>query len=198
MICKWNVSCHIKQINVQKSNFVPECSLCYAKNKFNQELILEGILMADVEIRPTCALKFSVFVKTHFLNVNVLLDTKLILLVVELSFLLLLCVDDHTAPYRLLTEFIKVGNLQALRTFRVLRALKTISVIPGKDSPQTGNDRCRKSSFRVCHVLQRQSPPTFLCPISGLWCNQLICDSREVRFVRAERSLRTWRRLSPM
>uniref|UniRef100_A0A672MMF5 Ion transport domain-containing protein n=1 Tax=Sinocyclocheilus grahami TaxID=75366 RepID=A0A672MMF5_SINGR len=31
----------------------------------------------------------------------------------------------------LLTEFIKVGNLQALRTFRVLRALKTISVIPG-------------------------------------------------------------------
>lgn len=33
---------------------------------------------------------------------------------------------------RLLTEFIKVGNLQALRTFRVLRALKTISVIPGK------------------------------------------------------------------
>lgn len=33
---------------------------------------------------------------------------------------------------RFLTEFIKVGNLQALRTFRVLRALKTISVIPGK------------------------------------------------------------------
>nr|XP_020477566.1 sodium channel protein type 3 subunit alpha-like [Monopterus albus] len=32
---------------------------------------------------------------------------------------------------RLLTEFVKVGNLQALRTFRVLRALKTISVIPG-------------------------------------------------------------------
>ncbi|KAG7276402.1 hypothetical protein CRUP_021913 [Coryphaenoides rupestris] len=31
----------------------------------------------------------------------------------------------------MLTEFIKVGNLQALRTFRVLRALKTISVIPG-------------------------------------------------------------------
>ena len=37
---------------------------------------------------------------------------------------------------RLLTEFVKVGNLQALRTFRVLRALKTISVIPGKrESP---------------------------------------------------------------
>ncbi|XP_050975168.1 sodium channel, voltage-gated, type I-like, alpha isoform X2 [Labeo rohita] len=29
------------------------------------------------------------------------------------------------------TEFIKIGNVSALRTFRVLRALKTISVIPG-------------------------------------------------------------------
>uniref|UniRef100_A0AAV2L2X1 Uncharacterized protein n=1 Tax=Knipowitschia caucasica TaxID=637954 RepID=A0AAV2L2X1_KNICA len=37
---------------------------------------------------------------------------------------------DWTPSLRLLTEFIKVGNLQALRTFRVLRALKTISVIP--------------------------------------------------------------------
>uniref|UniRef100_A0A3B4B532 Ion transport domain-containing protein n=1 Tax=Periophthalmus magnuspinnatus TaxID=409849 RepID=A0A3B4B532_9GOBI len=30
------------------------------------------------------------------------------------------------------TEFIDLGNVSALRTFRVLRALKTISVIPGK------------------------------------------------------------------
>ncbi|KAG9271502.1 sodium channel protein type 2 subunit alpha-like [Astyanax mexicanus] len=29
------------------------------------------------------------------------------------------------------TEFVKMGNVSALRTFRVLRALKTISVIPG-------------------------------------------------------------------
>uniref|UniRef100_A0A8C8CWJ1 Sodium channel protein n=1 Tax=Oncorhynchus tshawytscha TaxID=74940 RepID=A0A8C8CWJ1_ONCTS len=29
------------------------------------------------------------------------------------------------------TEFVKLGNVSALRTFRVLRALKTISVIPG-------------------------------------------------------------------
>lgn len=47
-------------------------------------------------------------------------------------------VARHTAPYRLLTEFIKVGNLQALRTFRVLRALKTISVIPGKPGCHQG------------------------------------------------------------
>ncbi|KAK2525994.1 Scn3a [Columba guinea] len=30
------------------------------------------------------------------------------------------------------TEFVNLGNVSALRTFRVLRALKTISVIPGK------------------------------------------------------------------
>uniref|UniRef100_A0A8C5H387 Sodium channel protein type 3 subunit alpha-like n=1 Tax=Gouania willdenowi TaxID=441366 RepID=A0A8C5H387_GOUWI len=33
--------------------------------------------------------------------------------------------------FSVIVMFIKVGNLQALRTFRVLRALKTISVIPG-------------------------------------------------------------------
>ncbi|CAM4641848.1 unnamed protein product [Caretta caretta] len=32
---------------------------------------------------------------------------------------------------RYLTEFVDLGNVSALRTFRVLRALKTISVIPG-------------------------------------------------------------------
>uniref|UniRef100_A0A4W5QAS3 Sodium channel protein n=1 Tax=Hucho hucho TaxID=62062 RepID=A0A4W5QAS3_9TELE len=43
---------------------------------------------------------------------------------------------DMPPSFPLLTEFVKVGNLQALRTFRVLRALKTISVIPGKrESP---------------------------------------------------------------
>uniref|UniRef100_A0A3Q2FS18 Sodium channel protein n=1 Tax=Cyprinodon variegatus TaxID=28743 RepID=A0A3Q2FS18_CYPVA len=34
-------------------------------------------------------------------------------------------------PYRYVTEFVDLGNVSALRTFRVLRALKTISVIPG-------------------------------------------------------------------
>lgn len=32
---------------------------------------------------------------------------------------------------RYLTEFVDLGNISALRTFRVLRALKTITVIPG-------------------------------------------------------------------
>ncbi|OWK56155.1 Sodium channel protein type 2 subunit alpha [Lonchura striata] len=33
--------------------------------------------------------------------------------------------------YRYVTEFVDLGNVSALRTFRVLRVLKTISVIPG-------------------------------------------------------------------
>lgn len=32
---------------------------------------------------------------------------------------------------RYVTEFVDLGNVSALRTFRVLRALKTITVIPG-------------------------------------------------------------------
>lgn len=32
---------------------------------------------------------------------------------------------------RYITEFVDLGNVSALRTFRVLRALKTITVIPG-------------------------------------------------------------------
>lgn len=86
-----------------------------------------------------------------------------------LCLLLLFVENHHTAPCRMLTEFIKVGNLQALRTFRVLRALKTISVIPGKASPPPGGDkgqltciwkRTRKFS-RERHLL---SVPCLPCP----------------------------------
>ncbi len=35
---------------------------------------------------------------------------------------------------RYVTEFVDLGNVSALRTFRVLRALKTISVIPGENA----------------------------------------------------------------
>ncbi|XP_068804849.1 sodium channel protein type 2 subunit alpha isoform X3 [Struthio camelus] len=54
------------------------------------------------------------------------------------------CIDDFTflrdpwnwldfvvISFAYLTEFVDLGNVSALRTFRVLRALKTISVIPG-------------------------------------------------------------------
>ena len=36
---------------------------------------------------------------------------------------------------RYVTEFVDLGNLSALRTFRVLRALKTVAVVPGMYSP---------------------------------------------------------------
>ena len=35
--------------------------------------------------------------------------------------------------YRYTTEFVDLGNVSALRTFRVLRALKTIAVISGEN-----------------------------------------------------------------
>ena len=34
-----------------------------------------------------------------------------------------------------LTSFIDMGNLAGLRTFRVLRALKTVSIMPGELGP---------------------------------------------------------------
>lgn len=40
-------------------------------------------------------------------------------------------------PPRYVTEFVDLGNVSALRTFRVLRALKTISVIPGEGRVQS-------------------------------------------------------------
>lgn len=40
--------------------------------------------------------------------------------------------DDCDVYFRYLTEFVDLGNVSALRTFRVLRALKTITVIPGQ------------------------------------------------------------------
>uniref|UniRef100_A0A674KF08 Uncharacterized protein n=1 Tax=Terrapene triunguis TaxID=2587831 RepID=A0A674KF08_9SAUR len=39
--------------------------------------------------------------------------------------------DFTVITFAYLTEFVDLGNVSALRTFRVLRALKTISVIPG-------------------------------------------------------------------
>lgn len=36
--------------------------------------------------------------------------------------------------YSYVTMGIDLGNLAALRTFRVLRALKTVAIVPGKES----------------------------------------------------------------
>lgn len=50
------------------------------------------------------------------------------------------CVFVRLSPAccRYVTEFVDLGNVSALRTFRVLRALKTISVIPGEEAGETG------------------------------------------------------------
>lgn len=40
-------------------------------------------------------------------------------------------IDGFISFHRYVTEFVDLGNVSALRTFRVLRALKTITVIPG-------------------------------------------------------------------
>lgn len=52
---------------------------------------------------------------------------------------LCLCKENlrcHCFPFsrRYVTEFVNLGNFSVLRTFRVLRAFKAISVIPGKMS----------------------------------------------------------------
>lgn len=48
---------------------------------------------------------------------------------------------------RYVTEFVDLGNVSALRTFRVLRALKTISVIPGERHLQDHNQLCFHTRF---------------------------------------------------
>lgn len=40
---------------------------------------------------------------------------------------------------RYVTMGVDLGNLSALRTFRVLRALKTVAIIPGKKSISSSN-----------------------------------------------------------
>lgn len=44
---------------------------------------------------------------------------------------LLALINCFMSFHRYITEFVDLGNVSALRTFRVLRALKTITVIPG-------------------------------------------------------------------
>ncbi|XP_062825300.1 sodium channel protein type 3 subunit alpha isoform X1 [Anolis carolinensis] len=56
------------------------------------------------------------------------------------------------------TEFVNLGNVSALRTFRVLRALKTISVIPGKK--WSGLTKCQAPCISNC----------FLCAVIVFVC----------------------------
>lgn len=68
-----------------------------------------------------------------------------------------------TFPYRYVTEFVDLGNVSALRTFRVLRALKTISVIPGERAIQAYRvNQMLAANWRFANI---QAPPP--CPVSA-------------------------------
>lgn len=64
--------------------------------------------------------------RPHFWSVGLCVCYRLFFV----SWCFVLCVI--LPRYRYVTEFVDLGNVSALRTFRVLRALKTISVIPGE------------------------------------------------------------------
>ncbi|KAJ6660803.1 hypothetical protein lerEdw1_017429 [Lerista edwardsae] len=77
------------------------------------------------------------------------------------------CIDDFTflrdpwnwldftvITFAYVTEFVNLGNVSALRTFRVLRALKTISVIPGKKYVTEFVDLGNVSALRTFRVLR--------------------------------------------
>uniref|UniRef100_A0A8B9E1I4 Sodium channel protein n=1 Tax=Anser cygnoides TaxID=8845 RepID=A0A8B9E1I4_ANSCY len=60
------------------------------------------------------------------------------------------------------TEFVDLGNVSALRTFRVLRALKTISVIPGESKKIKVNELISPIWFS-----HRQCPEGYICVKAG-------------------------------
>ena len=73
----------------------------------------------------------------------------------------------HVISYRIdvgvrrcsyITMAFPMGNLAALRTFRVLRALKTVAVVPGK----------RPRSSELSSVIQRYSPQYYCPTVDGV------------------------------
>jgi len=59
-----------------------------------------------------------------------------------------------------------LGNLAALRTFRVLRALKTVAVVPGKDSRDLPLVRvCMRVLKYACVVVYRLLYSAFVEPL---------------------------------
>lgn len=77
---------------------------------------------------------------------------------------------------RYVTEFVDLGNVSALRTFRVLRALKTISVIPGeptqaeqeiKRTPHRGGLKYHRSAYYPLN------PPDLRTHPQGVVCREM-------------------------
>jgi hypothetical protein len=77
--------------------------------------------------------------------------------------------------YRYTTEFVDLGNVSALRTFRVLRALKTISVISGEKirlNAKAGGTRLSPSSHLGAKAISQKALSICLSP-------EYLCQSRE-------------------
>lgn len=83
---------------------------------------------------------------------------------------------------RYITEFVNLGNVSALRTFRVLRALKTISVIPGKTVQVFVFAGGRVTGLMLGVVLFRSlsSPLLFLPLFSSHWSDRRSLSHRGV------------------
>lgn len=93
-------------------------------------------------------------VSTVFLSVSCCISTFLSLcagllfsVVIPFCVCLFLCFC-LSACCRYVTEFVDLGNVSALRTFRVLRALKTISVIPGETA--NAGEWIRNALLPIC------------------------------------------------
>lgn len=79
---------------------------------------------------PVSAVSLSVCLSN---SLSLCVGSLLLSVVIPFCVCLFLCFC-LPACCRYVTEFVDLGNVSALRTFRVLRALKTISVIPGEEA----------------------------------------------------------------
>lgn len=90
-----------------------------------------------------------------------------------------------TSPPRYLTEFVDLGNISALRTFRVLRALKTITVIPGTGEERGPSAQAirpppspRPGTRHSSSVTQGHSPPRWCRTHTKAWTQRGPCGQR--------------------
>uniref|UniRef100_A0A8C2YGN2 Sodium channel protein n=1 Tax=Coturnix japonica TaxID=93934 RepID=A0A8C2YGN2_COTJA len=101
---------------------------------------LDGACLVIVISLPSCKLSTALFVPFNRYTFTGIYTFESLIKILARGF----CLEDFTFlrdPWNWLdfsvivmayvTEFVNLGNVSALRTFRVLRALKTISVIPG-------------------------------------------------------------------
>lgn len=62
-----------------------------------------------------------------------------------------MCISFVELCSRYITMAFPLGNVAALRTFRVLRALKTVAVVPGENA----HNLSRARDYRHMHIFMR-------------------------------------------